>query len=159
MAEYSQTYSGSGASKEETRKAFDDASQSMWEGIGKGALKGAGLGLMAANPIAIAAGAIGGALVGGGAALLGEGGNKAIMADIEAAESRNKQARAAEDAARLEQSAAVTAAKNAPAQKSFALPPAPSDMSILAGSMPGVGAPGMPMDPYRQSLRNKFGWS
>jgi hypothetical protein len=61
-----------------------------------------------------------------------------------------KQAEAAsENAFRAEQAARDLAS----------LPSGPPMESVLASSMPVTAGGGMPMDPYRQTVRNKFGWS
>ncbi len=55
--------------------------------------------------------------------------------------------------------AAQSLAKKGPDVSVRNLPGAPSDENILMGSMPVRMGGSAPMDPYRQTVRNKFGWS
>jgi hypothetical protein len=81
------------------------------------------------------------------------------QAEKQKAKQAKKLERMSEDASRSAQAAAATASKGGGTMRSVSLPAAPSDMSVLASSMPMQAGGSMPMDPYRRTVMNKFGWS
>jgi hypothetical protein len=117
------------------------------------AAKGAALG---------AAGGGVGAAIGAGAGFLVGSVYGHLSYDREAEKQKlkmEKQAEAAsENAFRAEQAARDLASKGSQVNIRT-LPSGPPMESVLASSMPVTAGGGMPMDPYRQTVRNKFGWS
>ena len=81
-----------------------------------------------------------------------------FKAEKQAMAAEKQAARAREDEQRALQ-AAQSLAKKGPDVSVRNLPGAPSDENILMGSMPVRMGGSAPMDPYRQTVRNKFGWS
>ena len=163
----SEGYGGTGLT-EEQKKKYGDPDAKWWQASDTGTdqLKagfkgGVEMGTTGATiggafgPVGAAIGAGIGFLVGSVAGHLGY--------DEDAEQQRiineNKSRRKAEDAARAEADAAATASKSAGGTRIQALPPAPSDESVLMGSMPTTAGAAMPMDPYRRTVMNKFGWS
>tara|TARA_R100000008_G_scaffold82124_1_gene66040 strand:+ start:2091 stop:2585 length:495 start_codon:yes stop_codon:yes gene_type:complete len=163
----SEGYGGTGLT-EEQKKKYGDPDAKWWQpsDTGTDQLKagfkgGVEMGTTGAT-IGGAFGPVGAAIGAGIGFLVGSvAGHLAYDEDAEQQRiiNENKSRRKAEDAARAEADAAATASKSAGGTRIQALPPAPSDESVLMGSMPTTAGAAMPMDPYRRTVMNKFGWS
>jgi len=155
-----ETYGGTGLSDEEKRESWKkEIAASAKSGLMMGA-EYATLGAKIGSAIPVVGTALGagvGFVVGNVAGWFMDDYDR--KAENEKAVQAKKLDRMSEDASRAAQAAAVTASKGGGGMKSFSLPPAPSDMSVLASSMPMQPGGSMPMDPYRRTVMNKFGWS
>ena len=153
-------YGGESLSDAEIEKFKDEElSASLSSGLSKGteyAALGASVGL-AFSPVGSAIGAGVGFLVGGVAGFFMDDYDK--QAEMEKAKQAKSLNKMTEDASRSAQAAADAASKGGGTMRSVSLPAAPSDMSVLASSMPMQAGGSMPMDPYRRTVMNKFGWS
>tara|TARA_R100001594_G_scaffold122631_1_gene158827 strand:- start:19614 stop:20132 length:519 start_codon:yes stop_codon:yes gene_type:complete len=171
----SEGYGGTGLT-EEQKKKYGDPDAKWWQASDtgtdqlkagfKGGVEGGTTGASIGASIGSFAGPVGtaiGAAIGLGAGFLVGSIAGHLGYDEDAEQQRiineNKSRRKAEDAARAEADAAATASKSAGGTRIQALPPAPSDESVLMGSMPTTAGAAMPMDPYRRTVMNKFGWS
>lgn len=147
------SYGGTGLSDEEKK---DVRRAQIMQGTEMGidyAAKGAALGA--------AGGGVGAAIGAGAGFLVGSlYGHLSFSREAEKQKRKmEKQAEAAtEDAFRAEQAARDLASKGSQVNIR-ALPSGPSMESVLASSMPMTAGGGMPMDPYRRNVMNKFGWS
>lgn len=158
------SYGSTELTKEEEKKAnLDRLGQESMEALSLGAQYagvGASIGTGIAPGVGTAIGAGVGFLVGAGASVgqffLSERDDFKAEKDAMAAE--KSAARAREDEQRALE-AAQSLAKKGPDVNVRSLPGAPSVDSILMGSMPVRTGGSAPMDPYRQTVRNKFGWS
>ena len=153
-------YGGESLTDEENRETWkNEAGASAKSALETGATYAAlGATVGSAVPgVGTALGAGIGFVVGGVAGLfMDDYDRKAENEKILQAKSLNKMT---EDASRSAQAAADAASKGGGTMRSASLPAAPSDMSVLASSMPMQAGGRMPMDPYRRTVMNKFGWS
>jgi len=153
-------YGGTGLSEEEKKaswkKEVGASAKSALSTGGQYASLGATVG-SAGGVVGSAIGAGIGFLVGAGIGAFTDDYDR--KAENEKAKQAKKLERMSEDASRSAQAAAATASKGGGTMRSASLPAAPSDMSVLASSMPMQAGGRMPMDPYRRTVMNKFGWS
>lgn len=148
-----EAYGGTGITAEEKEKGFKAERSRQLQGA---LTTGAQYAAIGASGGAIGAGV--GFLIGAGVgAFTSSGQDPTHFADIAA---KKKQARSAEDASRLAQAAAETASKGSGGgMRQASIPSAPSSDSVLMSSMPIQRGASRPMDPYRQTVLNRFGWS
>ena len=147
------TYGGTGITAEEKEKGFKEEGQRQLKGALSTGAQWAAIGA-AGGPLAALAAGGAGMLVG---AITSSGQDPGHFAKIQA---EKKAARVAEDAARVAHTQAATKSKSA--KMASVLPPASpagSDIGVLAQSMPLTPGMSAPMDPFRTSVRTKFGWS
>ena len=155
-------YGGTGITEEERKSTTKEQLRSGFEGGVEMGTTGATIGASIGAAGGVVGSAIGAAIGLGAGFLVGSIAGH-LGYDMEAERQKivnEKKARLkAEDAARAEADAAATASKGGGGPRIQALPPAPSDESVLMGSMPTSAGARMPMDPYRKTVMNKFGWS
>ena len=172
----SEGYGGTGLTEEE-KKRYGDPDAKWWQASDtgteqlkagfKGGVEGGTAGASIGASIGSFAGPVGtaiGAAIGLGAGFLvgSIAGHLGYDEDGKQAEiiAMKERQRANADAANAALDAEATRQKSA-GPKSV-LPPAPppnNDMHVLAGSMPLTAGSSAPTDPYRMSIRNKFGWN
>tara|TARA_A100001515_G_C4584950_1_gene214181 strand:- start:1593 stop:2093 length:501 start_codon:yes stop_codon:yes gene_type:complete len=122
---------------------------------------GAAVGSIIPGAGTLVGGAVGSAIGAGVGFLVGSiAGNVTYDDDSQRAQIQaEKQAARAREDEQNALRAAQSLAKKGPDVSVRNLPGAPSDENILMGSMPVRMGGSAPMDPYRQTVRNKFGWS
>lgn len=157
------SYSGSGLTEEqEKQQRRDQFAETGMDALSTGAEYAAlGASIGSAVPVlGTAAGAAAGFLLGAQVSLAQSFFSRGEEQEREAQarEAQMQAARAREDEQRALE-AAQSLAKKGPDVNVRSLPGAPSIDSILMGSMPVRTGGSAPMDPYRQTVRNKFGWS
>ena len=154
-------YGGESLSDAEIEKFKDEElSASLSSGLSKGteyAALGASVGL-AFSPVGSAIGAGVGFLVGGVAGFFMDDYDK--QAEMEKAKQAKSLNKMTEDASRSAQAAADAASKGSGGgMRQASIPSGPSADSVLMSSMPIQAGASRPMDPYRQTVLNRFGWS
>ena len=143
------------------QRGFEGGKTGLSAGSSIGGTIGAAVGSIIPGAGTLVGGAVGSAIGAGVGFLVGSiAGNVTYDDDSQRAQIQaEKQAARAREDEQNALRAAQSLAKKGPDVSVRNLPGAPSDENILMGSMPVRMGGSAPMDPYRQTVRNKFGWS
>jgi len=144
-----------------TQAGLEGGMTGLSAGSSIGGTIGAAVGSIIPGAGTLVGGAVGSAIGAGVGFLVGSiAGNVSYDDDSQRAQIQaEKQAARAREDEQNALRAAQSLAKKGPDVSVRNLPGAPSDENILMGSMPVRMGGSAPMDPYRQTVRNKFGWS
>ena len=144
-----------------TKAGLEGGMTGLSAGSSIGGTIGAAVGSFIPGAGTLVGGAVGSAIGAGVGFLVGSiAGNVSYDDDSQRAQIQaEKQAARAREDEQNALRAAQSLAKKGPDVSVRNLPGAPSDENILMGSMPVRMGGSAPMDPYRQTVRNKFGWS
>ena len=144
-----------------TQAGLEGGMTGLSAGSSIGGTIGAAVGSIIPGAGTLVGGAVGSAIGAGVGFLVGSiAGNVTYDGDSQRAQIRaEKQAARAREDEQNALRAAQSLAMKGPDVSVRNLPGAPSDENILMGSMPVRMGGSAPMDPYRQTVCNKFGWS